>query len=186
MPPAAEHAEGHAHRHASPTPDTGTLRSPARWSPSAATPPASPATTPPSTDGRGHYTIPGIIPGTYPKVFARGPGYDPVVQTRVDRVAARTTLNWALRRDWAASSGGGSVADFTAPTSPPFGCGPDRPDRPVAGQRLGQRSSPTNPDAARDPQPKFVVIQLPNAVNITEMQINPSNTCGDARQRLDR
>ena len=29
-------------------------------------------------------------------------------------------------------------------------------------------------------QPKFVVVELPVAVNISQLQINPSNTCGDA------
>ena len=37
--------------------------------------------------------------------------------------------------------------------------------------------SPTAPDAGI--QPKFVVIQLPVSVNISELQINPSATCGD-------
>ena len=65
------------------------------------------------TDATGDYTITGIFPGTYPKVFSRGAGYDPVVQTV--SVASRTnTLNWTLRRDWAASAGGGTVVDFTA------------------------------------------------------------------------
>ncbi len=33
------------------------------------------------TNAAGQYTIAGIIPGTYPKVAARGAGYDPVVQS---------------------------------------------------------------------------------------------------------
>jgi hypothetical protein len=38
--------------------------------------------------------------------------------------------------------------------------------------------APTN--AFPGVQPKFVIIQLPASVNVGEIQINPSNTCGDA------
>jgi len=45
------------------------------------------------TDATGHYTISGILPGTYPAVFARGSGYDRQVTTL--SVASRpSTKNW--------------------------------------------------------------------------------------------
>jgi extracellular elastinolytic metalloproteinase len=129
------------------------------------------------TDGSGVYTISGIIPGTYPKVFSRGPGYDPIVQTVA--VASRTnTLNWALRRDWAASGGGATIADFTPPDYTPFGCGPGGLIDQSQGSGWGS-NAPTNPDPG-GPLPKFTVIALPVAVNISQLQVNPSNTCGDA------
>jgi hypothetical protein len=127
------------------------------------------------TDAAGNYTITGIFPGTYPKVFSRGAGYDPVVQTL--SVAARVNVaNWSLRRDWAASGGGAGIAAFTPPDYTDFGCGPGGLIDQSQGTGWGS-DAPTNP--APDPQPKFVVIQLPVAVNIGELQINPSNTCGD-------
>jgi extracellular elastinolytic metalloproteinase len=129
-----------------------------------------------TTDATGNYTITGIFAGTYPKAFSRGAGYDPVVQTV--SIAARTnTLNWSLRRDWAASAGGAGVVDFTPPDYTPFGCGPGALIDQSQGTGWGS-DAPDNP--APDPQPKFVVIQLPVAVNIGQLQINPSNTCGDA------
>ena len=129
-----------------------------------------------TTDATGSYTITGIFAGTYPKVFSRGAGYDPVVQTV--SIAARTnTLNWSLRRDWAASAGGAGVVDFTPPDYTPFGCGPGGLIDQSQGTGWGS-DAPDNP--APDPQPKFVVIQLPVAVNIGQLQINPSNTCGDS------
>jgi len=130
------------------------------------------------TDAAGHYTITGIIPGTYPKVFSRGAGYDIVTGTL--SVAARTqTLNWSLRRDWAASSGGGSIVSATDPDLTPFGCGAINLLDQSQGNGWGS-FSPTNPDPSVGPFPKVAVIALPRAVNLAQIQINPSNTCGDA------
>jgi hypothetical protein len=128
------------------------------------------------TAADGTYTISGIFPGTYPKVFSRGAGFDPVVQTI--SVASRVnTVNWKLRRDWAASAGGATVTAFTEPDFTPFGCGPAGMIDQSLGSGWGS-ISPTNPDPGT--QPKSVTIQLPVAVNITQLQIDPANTCGDA------
>jgi extracellular elastinolytic metalloproteinase len=128
-----------------------------------------------TTDATGRYTITGIIPGSYPKVFTRSAGFDPIVRT-VTVAASANTLDWPLRRDWAAAPGGASVTEFTPPDNTDFGCGPGN----LIDQSLGVgwgSIAPTNPEP--DPQPKFVVIQLPVAVNISDLQIDPSNTCGD-------
>jgi len=127
------------------------------------------------TDATGVYTISGIFPGTYPKVFSRGAGFDPVVRT-VSIASRVNVLNWSLRRDWAASAGGASVVEFTPPDYTVFGCGPGGLIDQSQGTGWGS-DAPNNPFP--DPQPKFIVIQLPVAVNIGEIQINPSNTCGD-------
>jgi hypothetical protein len=132
------------------------------------------------TDANGNYTISNIFPGTYPKVFARGAGFD--LKTQTVSVASRIqALNWSLRRDWAASSGGGTIVTFTSPPDyTPFGCGPTGLIDQSDGTGWGS-DSPTNPEpAAQNPQPKSVVIGLPQAVDISEIQINPTATCGDA------
>jgi extracellular elastinolytic metalloproteinase len=129
-----------------------------------------------TTDANGAYTIAGIIAGTYPKVFSRGAGYDPVVQT-VSVGARVNTLNWSLRRDWAASAGGAGIVDFTPPDYTDFGCGPAAMIDQSQGVGWGS-DAPDNP--VPSVQPKFVVIEMPIAVNIGELQINPSNTCGDS------
>jgi extracellular elastinolytic metalloproteinase len=121
------------------------------------------------TAADGKYTITGIIPGTYAKVFAKGAGYDP--KSGTVSIAARTqTLNWQLRRDWAAISGGSSVVSFTGPDYTDFGCGP--PQLFDQSQASGWGS-----DVAANGQ--NVVVRLPAVVTISELVINPSATCGD-------
>jgi extracellular elastinolytic metalloproteinase len=122
-----------------------------------------------TTAADGTYTISGIIPGTYAKVFARGAGYDPKSQTL--SVAARTqTVNWQLRRDWAAISGGSEVVSFTGPDYTAYGCGPPQLFDQSQLSGWGSDVSPTGQN---------VVVRLPSAVDIGELVINPSATCGD-------
>jgi len=129
------------------------------------------------TDGK--YTISGILPGTYPKVSASGAGYDPAVQT-VSVGARVNTLNWALRRDWAASSGGGSIVDFDLPDYTSFGCGPINLIDQSQGSGWGSDAVQTGGPGTTAVQPKHATIKLPTAVNVSELTINPSNTCGDS------
>ena len=85
VPPPAEHPARLADRHRSPT-GTPARRCRCARSASAGTPPASPVTTWPPRPRDGTYTITGIIPGTYPKVFARGAGYDAQITDRLDQL----------------------------------------------------------------------------------------------------
>jgi extracellular elastinolytic metalloproteinase len=126
------------------------------------------------TDATGHYTISGIVAGTYPAVSASGAGYNN--QNATLSVGARTnTRNWTLRRDWAALSGGGTVVAFNGPDYTQFGCGPTGAINQSLGNGWGSDSTLVNGVAT----PKFVLVKLPRAVNVTEVQIDPGNTCGD-------
>ncbi|HET8658136.1 MAG TPA: carboxypeptidase regulatory-like domain-containing protein, partial [Micromonosporaceae bacterium] len=129
-----------------------------------------------TTDASGSYTISGILPGTYPKVSARGAGYDPVVQT-VTVTAGTNVLSWTLRRDWAALGGGGAVVDFNGVDYTPFGCGPPSMFDQSQGSGWSTDTVYTGPLTI---EPRFVVVRLPVAVNVSQVFINPSNTCGDA------
>ena len=122
-----------------------------------------------TTGADGTYRISGIIPGTYAKVYARGSGYDPVVRT-LSINSGTTTGNWAVRKDWAASSGGGSVVSATGPDYTAFGCGP--------GGLIDQsQTGGWGSDVAGTGQ--TIVLRLSGAVDISELVINPSSTCGD-------
>jgi extracellular elastinolytic metalloproteinase len=137
---------------------------------------ASPTNPSAITDAAGHYTISGLVAGTYPKVVATVAGFDGVTSA-VTVSAGTTTHDFAIRRDWAAASGGASISDFSGPDFGE-GCGPaDMIDQsPTEGW-----STPTDfvdglPSADTA---KFEVIALPQAITVSEIAIDPSNTCGD-------
>jgi extracellular elastinolytic metalloproteinase len=122
-----------------------------------------------TTAADGTYTIAGILPGTYAKVFARGAGYDTVVKT-LSIPSHTVRVDWSVRKDWAASSGGGSVVSFTGPDYTAYGCGPDR----LIDQ---SQSSGWGSDVAAEGQ--TIVLHLSAAVDVSDLVINPSATCGD-------
>jgi hypothetical protein len=131
-----------------------------------------------TTDASGHYTISGIIPGTYAKVFAQGAGYDPVDQT-VSISSGANALNWSVRRDWAATGGGATVVDTNDDTGAPFGCGAAAMFDQSQASGWSAEAELTNPADQAEVDPRFVIVKLPVAVDIGDLQINPSNVCGD-------
>ncbi|MGA8115269.1 MAG: M36 family metallopeptidase [Actinocatenispora sp.] len=129
------------------------------------------------TGADGKYTITGIPAGTYPKVFTTGPGYE-MSETRTISVSSHTTsANWTLVRDWAATSGGASVVDFNGPDFSDFGCGPGGIYDTTQGQGWG--SDAVNGTDGEGIDPRHSTVQLPSAVDISELRIDPSATCGD-------
>jgi hypothetical protein len=89
-----------------------------------------------------------------------------------------TTQDFQLRRDWAALSGGGSITDFSGPDFSAFGCGPTGAIDQSQGNGWGSVTNSAGVDDGTT-SPEHVVVKLPVAVDISEIQINPSNTCGD-------
>ncbi|GAB2590329.1 hypothetical protein Aab01nite_40510 [Paractinoplanes abujensis] len=123
-----------------------------------------------TTGADGTYTISGIIPGTYAKVYARGAGYDQVVKTLSINSGTKTE-NWSVRKDWAASSGGASIVSFTGVDYTPYGCGPNEL---IDQSQLAGWGSEIETEAGQN-----AVIRLSGTVDVSELVINPSATCGD-------
>ena len=128
------------------------------------------------SDATGHYTIDGIIPGTYPAVFARSDMYAEQ-QTSVSVGSHPTVLNWALHHDWAAQASGGSVAAFNGPDNSQFGCGPDRAID-VSLRQGWESDSDVGPDNTSR-VPKFITVKLPRALNISAVAVDPGAICDD-------
>ena len=128
------------------------------------------------TNGGGHYTIQNVFPGVYPKVVASAAGYLPDTES-VD-ATSNTPADFSVTRDWAASSGGAQIVDFTGPDFSPA-CGPDKAidtnEGLGWGSVTGQFGEPTNSFI-----PKYIVVDLKRPINIDKFEVNPSNTCGDA------
>ena len=132
------------------------------------------------SDARGRYEIRRILAGTYPKVSASGgAGYDPVLRTVTVGRDDGPKVNWVLRRDFASLSGGGAVTDFNGPDFTGFGCGPSSAIDQSETNGWGSTTDGANGAATGKVTPKFVIVQLPQAVNVTGISVNPSNTCGD-------
>lgn len=122
-----------------------------------------------TTGAGGRYSVSGIFPGTYPDAYAAGAGYD----SRSTTLRIRTGVNRqdvALRREWAASSGGAAVTASYGTEFSDSGCGPEH----LLDQQLG-----TGWGSVADGSPRFATVQLPTAVDITTLAVDPGATCGD-------
>jgi hypothetical protein len=130
------------------------------------------------TDASGHYSLGPVPRGHYGKLEVDAPGY----------VGSRTAVtvgkggahrNFSARRDWAAANGGASITEFNGPNKTLGGCGPDRAIdltqlngwKSTAGDNEG---TPTNVFV-----PKHLTVKLPQAVNITQLAVDPTSSCGD-------
>ncbi|MEV6633648.1 M36 family metallopeptidase [Actinoplanes sp. NPDC051470] len=129
------------------------------------------------TDARGAYTITGVRPGgTYPKVSATLPGYEPAFRDlRVERGVNR--VDWGLRWNWAATSAGGEVTGFNGEDFSDFGCGPGNAvdGRPGSGWLS---DAVYGEDGRIDP--RYLVVRLPVTVDVAAVAVNPTGDCGDA------
>ncbi len=136
------------------------------------------------TNGAGRYAIGGLVTGTYAKVAVSAPGsFFPnaapgkaVVQ---DPNHPTDTTDIALTHDWAAASGGATVADFNGPDFTPFGCGPGGAIDLSQGTGWGSTTGDDDGTPTNLFVPKFITVHLPQPIDITAFRIDPSATCGD-------
>jgi hypothetical protein len=133
------------------------------------------------TDSAGHYRIGGLATGVYKKVAVSvaGPYFPNSKKGRATEHPKKNPTNVKLGHDWAAAAGGATIDSFTGPDYSQYGCGP------VGAIDLSQGSGwgSTADDDAGDPSsgftPKHIVIKLPQAIDVSAFQIDPSATCGD-------
>lgn len=130
-----------------------------------------------TTDASGKYTITNIAPGTYPKIVVSAPGYELLVQST--QVKPGVTANFVPRRDWAASSGGGTIAGFNGPDFSSFNCGPIGAIDNAQGTGWGSTTGDNAGTPTNTMIDKHVDVKLPAKVNISAFNVDPSNTCGD-------
>jgi hypothetical protein len=141
-----------------------------------------------TSEADGTFVIGNVLAGTYPKLTVGGHGYDGFTGRVTVEPGRQTTIRGQLRRDWAASSGGGKVTDFTGPDFTPFGCGPEQAIDQSQGTGWSSRTGDDDESPTGTPIPKRVDIALPLPVDITAdtgsgetaFRVDPANTCGDA------
>ena len=122
------------------------------------------------TGADGRYTIADVPAGTYLKVTAGGGGWEGPVTSLSVGGGATLTFDPVVKRDWAASKGGATIGSSNGSEYAAYGCGPNA----AVDQ---SRSLGWSTNASSD---KFLVVQLPAAVNVTQFAIDPTETCGDA------
>jgi hypothetical protein len=128
-----------------------------------------------TTDALGQYSIADVPVGTYPQVVATRTGYDLDVGTNVAVVAdTEGTLDFALRRDWAAFAGGGRISSFTGPDFSSFGCGPAHAIDQSSGTGWSTLKPNLPPSGTRS-----ITVKLPSFVDVRSFAIDPGAVCGD-------
>ena len=129
------------------------------------------------TDANGRYTLGPVPVGTYSKLSVTGSGYDPVTSS-VTVGNNGATKNFSVRRDWAASSGGATIASFTGPDYAPA-CGPEGAIDNSQATGWGSTTGDDNGTPTNVFVPKNVVIDLQKQVDVSQIAVDPSATCGD-------
>lgn len=130
------------------------------------------------TDADGHYAIGPVPVGEYGKLVVTGAGYD-TTSTSVTVTDSGGTADLKVRRDWAAKSGGAEVTSSNGPNWDDYGCGPSNA---IDGSQATGWSSTTGDDNGTPTNvmvPKFMVVKLPQGVDVTEIGVDPAATCGD-------
>jgi extracellular elastinolytic metalloproteinase len=134
------------------------------------------------TGADGTYRIRQVVDGDYPELIVRAPGFDSD-SIEVVSSAPATNVDFELRRDWAATDSGGSIADFTGPDSG-SGCGPSNAIDLSASSGWSTAVGQGAPSAT--PRPKRIDIRLPQPVDIHSFGIDPSPACGDGASSATR
>jgi hypothetical protein len=135
------------------------------------------------TNASGRYSIGGtwgMYPGTYPKVVVRGAGYLQDSKPVTVPVGDHATADFTVVRDWALTSGGGSITDFNGPDNTDFGCGPSDAINGSLGTGWGSTVGNNAGDPTGDFIDKYIVVKLPKAVDVSGFGIDPNATCGDS------
>jgi hypothetical protein len=129
------------------------------------------------TDGTGGYDIPGLFAGTYPKVVANGAGFFRDVKSAT--VPQGAPLDFSIKRDWAASSGGGSVVAFNGPDFAQFQCGPSGAIDLSLGTGWGSTTGDDEGTPTNVFTDKHIVVDLKRPIDISTFGVDPNATCGD-------
>ena len=106
---------------------------------------------------------------------AGGAGFEKQVKS-VTVTRRPSTVDWTVRRDWAASQGGAQVAGFNGDDYSDFGCGPGQAVDMSQGTGWSTDAALTGGTAI---EPRFLTIQLPSAVDLAAVEIDPTGNCGD-------
>ena len=130
------------------------------------------------TKADGSYRLGPVPVGHYRKLAVNGAGLLSTARA-VTVTPSGGTGDFTVRKDWAASSGGASIADYNGPDYSGFGCGPDEA---IDGSQSSGWGSTTGDDDGTPTNefiPKFIVVDMDTHVDISKIAVDPTATCGD-------
>lgn len=120
------------------------------------------------TDAAGTFAIGAVPFHTYSTFVVDRTGYE---QSTISNlvVDGSETVDRAITRDWASLEGGATLVKASPPDYSDFGCGPTGAFDLSLGTGWGSDV----------PGPRSIVVELPQAVDVTSFGFDPGNTCGD-------
>ena len=113
----------------------------------------------------------------------KGKGDDNRGRGKHDDKNKQADVNFQLRRDWAALSGGGSIFDFNGPDFTGFGCGPSSAIDQSETNGWGSTTDGDDGTSTGKVTPKFIVVQLPRG---SERQRDHGQPVEHLRRRRER
>lgn len=123
------------------------------------------------TGADGTYTIADVPVGTYANVVASAPGYDRALIKNVTvAVGAPGVANGTVRRNWAV---GATLRSTAGSENAEMGCGPKQAFDGLPGSTW----STSQPGGDKE-----LVLQLPEAVDVTGFGVDPGAGCGDSEK----
>ena len=117
-------------------------------------------------DASGNYTL-DVPARTYANLVFSAPGHDRAMGPATVTAGATTTLDKALRRNWAAQSGGATVS------------GSDEYAADGCGSLAAVDQHPGTAWSTPGPGPKAMTIVLPQAIDVDHFEVDPGEGCGD-------
>jgi extracellular elastinolytic metalloproteinase len=119
------------------------------------------------TDNDGRYALDAVPARAYANLLFSAPGHDRATGPVTVLAGQTTTLDKALRRDWAAQSGGATVSGGDEYAGD--GCG----SLATVDQHQGTAWSTDGPG------PKTMTIVLPATIDVDHFEVDPGEGCGD-------
>ncbi|MFT4083734.1 MAG: M36 family metallopeptidase [Nocardioides sp.] len=136
-----------------------------------------------TTGSDGSYEFDDLYLGTYQKVAVTGAGYlgdsSSATAVRAGEFTSDDDTDFTVERDWAATSGGASVSAFDGPDYTDYGCGPAQALDTVLTTGWGSTTGDDAGTPTNTSVPKAITVELPQAIDVSSFQIDPTATCGD-------
>jgi hypothetical protein len=129
-----------------------------------------------TTDANGNYSLGAVQPGVIGRALVTAPGFGHLERANVQ--IGGNVVDFALERNFAAASGGGAITAFSGPDFGPSGCGPGGAIDGTLATGWGS-TSPNNPGQGLGGA-KAIVVQLPQALDVSRIAVDPTANCGDS------